>query len=257
MLLALPSRAPSPGRKSIFAVLIFAGCLLPLPPVQAEEAPAASTEISASPEDAPNPGAGLPTQAFIPQTPNDVFDALLQEAIANFEAERYDEALQNLDDALALAPQNPFILNLRGAIFTKQKNYEAARKNFEAAMAQDPQFFPARFNLGEVLFLEGRHEEALTYFELLNASYLRNELIQFKLIILFAMTDRKEDAARTLARLRFPGETPSWYYSHAAFEALEGNKRSSRRYLKAARSIFPETQTALYEESMAESKLLK
>jgi tetratricopeptide (TPR) repeat protein len=203
------------------------------------------------------PGEGLPTQAFIPLTPEDSYSQMISRGIAAFEAEDYEQALVYLDEAFAVSPNSPFILNLRGAVYTKLKDYTAARKNFEAAISADAGFFPARFNLGELLFLEGQYEEALAYFELLNASYPRNELIHFKLIVLFAMTDRREDAARTLQRLRFPGETPSWYYSHAAFRALEGDKRDSRRYLRAAREIFPEEQRALYEESMEESNLLR
>lgn len=234
--------------------LFFLGLVLLSYPGFAATAP---TEEVAEVEDKKPLGEGLPTQAFIPLTPEDSFSQMISRGIAAFEAENYDEALGHLDEALAVSPNSPFILNLRGAVYTKQKDFEAARKNFEAAVVADPQFFPARFNLGELLFLEGQYEEALAYFELLNASYLRNELIQFKLIILFAMTDRREDAARTLAGLRFPGETPSWYYSHAAFRALEGDKRDSRRYVRAAREIFPEEQRALYEESMEESKLLR
>ncbi len=236
----------------IFLVL----CGLSIPLLHAQELSTEDPAPESQTDPTPNPAEGLPTKAFIPLSPEDSFNELVAQALSAFEAENYDEALKYLDAALTFAPKSPFVLNLRGAVFTKKKDFEAARKNFEAAVAIDPQFFPARFNLGEVLFLEGRYEEALSFFELLNSNYLRNELIQFKLIILFALTDRREDAARTLQRLRFPGETPAWYYSHAAFRALEGDKRDSRRYLKAARAIFPESQLSLYEESMEESHLL-
>ncbi len=228
----------------------FLGALLGVTSAVAEEEPpTAEPDQSAA--------KNVTTQAFIPLTEEDRFSDLLSRGIAAFEAKKFAEAMGYLDQAMNISPNSPFLLNLRGAIFTKQKNFAAAREEFQAALAVDPQFFPARFNLGELLILQGNYEEALDYFELLNASYLRNELIQFKLIILFSLTDRREDAARTLQRLRFPGETPSWYYSHAAFRALEGDKRESRRYLRAAREIFPPEQIALYEESLQEAKLLR
>lgn len=237
--------------RRLFYILCFClGALLGCTLVVAEEEP---------PTVEPDQSAAknITTQAFIPLTEEDRFSDLLNRGIAAFEAQKFEEATGYLDQGMAISPKSAFLLNLRGAIFTKKKNFDAARENFQAALAVDPQFFPARFNLGELLFLQGNYEEALDYFELLKASYLRNELIQFKLIILFALTDRREDAARTLQRLRFPGETPSWYYSHAAFRALEGDKRDSRRYLRAAREIFPPEQIALYEESMQEAKLLR
>lgn len=196
------------------------------------------------------------TTSFIPMEDEDRYQHLIAEAVSHFEKKEYEQALEYLDRALQVYPRDPSSINLRGAILTKMNRFEDARTEFEKSLKLDPQFFPARFNMGEILFLEGKNEEALSYFATLNDNYWRNELIEFKLVILFAVTGRLEDAERLLGRMRYPGDSPAWYYANAAYQYAAKDPKESLKYLQAARSIFDQSKSALYEETLEEAKLM-
>jgi len=215
-----------------------------------------STQAEVVPETRASAIAEKKVSSFIPMEDEDRYQKLVAEAVSHFEEKEYAKAMEYLDQALLVYPRDPSSINLRGAILTKMERFEEARQEFEKSLAQDPQFFPARFNLGEILFLEGKNEEALSYFEALNDNYWRNELIEFKLVILFSVTGRLEDAQRLLGRMRYPGDTPAWYYANAAYQYAAENPNESRKYLRAARSIFDQSKSSLYEETLVEANLM-
>jgi len=217
--------------------------LAPKPAKAVEDKPATPPALNAT------------TTGLVPMNQEDAYQEIINESMAEFEAERYEEALVLLEKAHNLYPRDPFVLNLKGAVYTKQKNWDEATRLFNRALNEDQQFFPARFNLGEVLFLQGKKEEALAYFESLNQMYTRNELIEFKLVLLFLLTERQADAERVLSRMQYPGNGPAWYFANAAMASAKGDRREARRYLSAVRGLFDEKTLALFDESMEESGL--
>jgi tetratricopeptide (TPR) repeat protein len=173
---------------------------------------------------------------------------LIDRALADFEKKKYADALAKLHEAEKEAPTDPFILNLIGAAYTKQKDYPAAKGYFDKALAESPGFFPARFNLGEILFLQKQYPQALGFFTDMLRQAPGNELLQFKVVLSLIMTDQVEDARKLAKRMKFPGEGPAWYYAHAAIELKEDNKSKASEYLAGARNFFP-NQISLYDET--------
>ncbi len=58
-------------------------------------------------------------------------------------------------------PSSDTLLNLRGTIFLKKKEYENAQNNFSKALKINPHFISAKLNLGIVYHNLGKNEEAL------------------------------------------------------------------------------------------------
>lgn len=195
--------------------------------------------------------------AFVPQTKRDVHDELVDKAIELVENGQFLEALERLDEAERLEPPDHFVLNMRGVTFTKLQQWDKAEQYFKRAIEAAPGFFPARFNFGEMLFLQQKKEEALHYFEVLNYSFPRNELIEFKLVMLFCVTGRMEDAKRTASRMMFPGDSPAWYCAQAAIFFKEGNYQEAMRYVRTAERIFGERQMKIFWEGLEVSGLTK
>jgi tetratricopeptide (TPR) repeat protein len=209
-------------------------------------------------EEKPNsvPTIGSASTGLVPMDQEDAYQETVNQAVEEFQAERYDETLALLEQARETYPRDPFVMNLQGAVYTKLKDWDQANRFFNMALNEDPQFFAARFNLGEVLFLQGNREEALAYFESLNQMFQQNELIEFKLVVLFLLTDRVADAERLLGRMQYPGNGPAWYYANAAVNMAKGERREARRYLSAVRGIFDEgNQLAIFDESLTEAGL--
>lgn len=173
---------------------------------------------------------------------------LIQGALADFDSKDYDAALEKLNKADQSMPEDVFILNLLGAAYTKKKEFAKAEDYFKRALAKQPEFFPAKFNVGELLFLQRRYAEALEYFEGMQKVDPRNELLQFKVFLSELQLGDKEAAAKTLKSIKYPGDTPAYYYAQAAWESKNGNNAKALEYLKGAKYIFG-PKTALFDET--------
>lgn len=194
-------------------------------------------------------------RAFVPLAPEDVFNKHAADAVAAFEREDFRIAMAHLDAALEMEPRSAFLHNLAGAVHTKQEDYPEARRSYERALEIEPGFFPAIFNMGELMFLEGNYEEALTFFQNLHRQAPGNELLGFKLVVIHLKLDQPEAARRIARTIRYPGETPAWYYSKGAILLAEGKRRHGMRHLRSAREIYTD-QTSLFEETLVEAGML-
>lgn len=173
---------------------------------------------------------------------------LVDSALADFEAKKYDPALKSLLEAEKLQPDSSFIQNLVGAAYTKKKDYAKAKECFDKALSLQPDFFPAEFNVGELLFLQKQYPQALAHFVKMSNNDPGNELLQFKLVLCLLLTDQVEDAQKLVKHMKYPGDGPAWFYSQAALEIKAGHKSQAKEYLATAESIFP-GKTSLYAET--------
>jgi len=205
-------------------------------------------------QDSPGPAAKK-TFTHIPLEDADVLNNLVQKAIADFQSNDFEAALNQLQQAEEMQPNSPMILNLIGAVRTKQKNYDEAEKKFLEALALEPRFFPAKFNLGEIKFLRKDYANSLSYFKTLKLDYPQEELLDFKIVLAQLMLESQADAERTIGRMKFPGNSPAWYYANAAYFFKAGDKSEGMKYVQTARKIFKD-QTSLYDESLQDSGLL-
>lgn len=174
--------------------------------------------------------------------------ALLQGALTDFEAKKYDDALAKLTEANQKMPDDPAVLNLLGAAHTKKKNFAAAKQYFDRALAKQPGFFPAKFNVGELLFLEGRYAEARGFFAQMLRDDPANELLQFKVFLCELQLGDPDSVTKALKAIRYPGNTPAWYFGQAVWQLKYGNKKKALEYVNGARFIFG-TKTVLFEET--------
>lgn len=73
---------------------------------------------------------------------------LVNQGLIYLRQEKWGEVLNVLDQALKINPQNPFAWNQRGVAFRAQGKFKDARAAYEKALAIDPQYAKAHFNLG-------------------------------------------------------------------------------------------------------------
>lgn len=86
---------------------------------------------------------------------------LLAEAQRAHAAGRFDAALARIDSAAGYAPALADVPYLRGHVLVEKADYAAGRAAFEAALALDPAYPGAWFQLGHLATREKRHREAL------------------------------------------------------------------------------------------------
>lgn len=192
---------------------------------------------------------GLP--CLVAQSVDENFRAQVETVIEDFNNKKYDSAISRIDGIKAEGEDAAFLVNLRGAAYTKKKDYVEAKRNFEKALELAPGMFAAHFNMGEVEFLQGNYKEALAKFQQMLDADPRNELLQFKVFMCYLLMEDEYSSKRALSRIKYPGDTPAWYYAQAAWEHKQGNKAKASEYLSAARYIFS-GKTDIFDETFSD-----
>ena len=82
---------------------------------------------------------------------------------------KIDEAINAFRKGLEITPQDKLLLDATGAAYSMKGDLEVARGYFMRSLEIDPQFGPARQNLGITLFALGRYAEAEDQFKNLKA----------------------------------------------------------------------------------------
>jgi len=78
---------------------------------------------------------------------------------------RYEEAIKEYDKALAIDPNYRDAHNNKGVALYLLGRHEEAIKEYDKALAIDPNFKEAHYNKGAALYLLGRHEEAIKEYD--------------------------------------------------------------------------------------------
>src|SRR6478736_829275 len=156
-------------------------------------------------------------------------EAMYNKAFREFSAANYDQALTELDAIDARQPDLAESQNLRGVILMRQAQYDQAEAALQKALATDPKFWNARFNLAEIPFLRKEWAEARKRFEGLlqgGTSELQGEaaqLIQYKILLTYLLEGKENMVDSILAKFELTPETPAVHYANAAI-ALQQNK---------------------------------
>lgn len=95
----------------------------------------------------------------------DYFEAHRVLAMFYYRTDDDQSALANLDKTLALAPDDLYSLNSKGAIFHRRGDFALAREQFERAFALAPKCEPCS-NIGLMLYHEEKFEESASFYEL-------------------------------------------------------------------------------------------
>ncbi|MFM8981786.1 MAG: tetratricopeptide repeat protein [Spartobacteria bacterium] len=173
----------------------------------------------------------------------------IERVLADYDAQKYDEALERLFVLKDRHPSDPLILNLMGSVYTKKQNFQKAEKAFRQALDLEPGFFPAAYNLGELLFLQEKYALARQYYQTMRATDHRHELLQFKVALCDILSGETAQAKKVMNAIKYPGDSPAWYYAHAALEQKQGNAAKAREYIRGAKFVYGPEKTALFDET--------
>ncbi len=185
-------------------------------------------------------------------------ETMYDKAFREFDATNYAQALKDLDAIDARQPDLAESQNLRGVILMRQKDYAGAEKALGKALAADPKFWNARFNLAEIPFLDKKWPEARKRFQELlngNASELQGEatqLIQYKVLITYLMEGKEEMVTAMMAKFELNPDTPAVQYANAAIALQKKNEQGAKEALTAAEKNFSPQLNKLFAESLYE-----
>ena len=178
---------------------------------------------------------GEKTLATYPPT----YIALIRQAMRAFNARDFEAALKLVDKADVTFQVTPVALNVRGAIAIEEKRYDEGREFCLKALKKDPKFYPARFNLCEMQFIQGKYAEARALFQNLRESHPDDDLLKFRIYLTFLL-EKKDDVAQPyLDNIPQLGSSPLYYYAKAAWEFAHDNPTEGKKWLVSGRRIFP------------------
>ena len=183
-------------------------------------------------------------------------DTPFDNALRAFNAGKLEDAERIAEAAERANPKRPEIPNLRGAIFTKQKRYDQAAEQFNAALALDPNFYQAKLNLAEVNLRQGKYGEAARRYEEMQKLDPGSELLQFKLILCATLSGDTSRATTMADIMKFPGKTPAYYFARAAISLKTGNKEAAKKYFEHARKYYSDEECAYFVRSLKDLDLV-
>jgi tetratricopeptide (TPR) repeat protein len=179
---------------------------------------------------------------------------LIAESIRSFQARDFKSAINYVDKADAMRAPTVWTLNTRGAVAIEQKQYEEGIKHCLDALKLDKNFFPAKFNLCEIPFLQGKYDEARKMWNALldmmglenavNKSDGTRELLTYRIFLTYLLEDKMDEAKKQLDSIPFPSQTPAYQYAHAAWARKNNDLDKWKEWVQSAEFIWPEIKRA-------------
>ncbi len=215
---------------------------------------------------------------------------LLGDASTFIQGIRIQEAIAKLLEAEEIAPGLYTIHNLKGAAYTKMRDFDKARVCFEKAISIAPDAFMGRFNLAETEFVTHKYDAAVKRltpliplleqqakeaddaaadpkkpFDAAQRKNLRMQaeatrgtinLIQFKLLICALKMGDPAGATAIQKKFNRFSDDPSFYYGHAAMhyekaDQLKGDEKAMRTALEEAQGWLQSAQRIYNPQQLA------
>ncbi len=185
-------------------------------------------------------------------------ESMYDKAFREFNANNFPESIKQLDALDARQPDVAHSQNLRGVILMRQGSYDQAEQALQKALAIDPKFWNARFNLAEIPFLKKDWAEARNRFQGLlfgNALELQGEalqLIQYKILLTYLLENKENMVDSILTKLELTPDTPAVHYANAAIAFQKKNEKEAKDWVTAAEKNFTPQLNKLFAESLYE-----
>ena len=152
------------------------------------------------------------------------YSNVLRDAMRSFSERDFQTSLVLVDRADTLHTPTPISLNIRGAIAIEERRFEEAQ-TLPGRASSGSAFLPARFNLAEIPFVQGKYAEARNIFEKLQEDHPKDELLQFRIYLTYLLEKDDSAAKNALDQVPFLSNTPIYYYCHAAWQFAHGNAK--------------------------------
>lgn len=210
-------------------------------------------------EGAPAPLAtiGAPTSTDdLPAEPEEKYRVTYVRAAQAFSRNDLENAIKFLELAEQAKPGQANTANLRGAIYTRQRDWPKAQAAFEEALRLQPELPMAQFNLGEVLFLNSKYKEARERFQIFLNSQPKNDLGLYKIYLCDLLGTDKARASDFLSSLQPSPDSPIYYFSKAAESFVNGDKAAAMEFVGSAYRIYPPDANATFADSLVEKGYL-
>lgn len=232
-------------------------CLVPFALLHAQEAE--------TPAKAPLPH----EQAFsnLPEEKRKEFADKLAEAQRLFAGKRVFEALEKVNEAQTIFPDNPDLLNLRGACEVEFRSFDKAMESFKKADQLTPDKPLVVFNIGELEFVTKKWEDAEETFtkvlKLIGDNPQRQDLqlarlVEFKLLLCKVKLGKDSEVAELAKKYDYLDDSPFPYYAEAVMHFTQGREVEAESAMARGGRIFQDPgYLAPWQDTMIEFGYIK
>ena len=170
------------------------------------------------------------------------YDAVINKASRDLTDGKIDDAAKDAQQAVKLDPDNPETANLLGIVASKKKDYPEAVTQFNRAITENPKFYTAKFNLADVLMIQGNYDQARSILDDLLEVDPKSEIVQFRLALTYVLSNQPVKAMSLIDMMDFPGKTPAYYYARAAVWLKKGLVKDANQYSVNAHKYYTDGQ---------------
>jgi Flp pilus assembly protein TadD len=171
----------------------------------------------------------------------------------------FANALWLLDKIDAAAPNQAVAYNLRGVILLDEGKSDEAEAAWRTALAADPEFQEARFNLTRIPFKKGDYKTSRQELEaLLGATsgdkrqQQREQLIRYRIFLTLLLEGRESAAQKAMEEFKMIDETPALFYAQAAWAFQHGNPRQGNNWVANANNLYSSELNRSFASSLAD-----
>ena len=186
---------------------------------------------------------------------------LISEAMRRFQLRDFKGALDYVDRADEVLPPTAWSMNIRGAAAIEQRDFDRGYKYCSDALKLDPGFFPAKFNLSEIPFLQGKYAEARTLwlklFTTVQSGDSTSELVIYRIFLTYLLENDFDHAKQWLEKIPFPSQTPAYQYAQAAWARQKGSIEKWDEWIRSAVYIWPEGKRSEFTDVLIQLGWLK
>ena len=197
-----------------------------------------------------------PSKEALPEDIEERYKVTYVRAAQCFARNDLDGALKYLDLADQAKPKQASNANLRGAIFTRKRDWEHAEASFREALKLQPDLPMAEFNLGEVLFLNNKYVESREKFQTFLNSQPNNDLGTYKMFLCDLLGGNTSKADSYVAKLQPNPSSPLYYFAKAAVAFYRNDKPAAMEFIGSAYRIYPPEANSTFADSLVEKGYL-
>jgi tetratricopeptide (TPR) repeat protein len=208
-------------------------------------------------------GLGIVMLALVVPSVSRAQELLFSKGLAEFNAERYEAALDLFTQANKADPKNATVLYYLGLTQVRVNDLQSALTSFQEVVRVDPTFEKVHYDLGLVLYNLGNYEEALKEFQRAEKQEPDRAMLQYYQGYIYYLTNEFEKSLPYFAKAGEldPGlAQTAYFFSAMAYLKMQQTDKSQEEFQKTV-DLDPTSELAVaaksYLERLAEREVPK
>jgi Tfp pilus assembly protein PilF len=181
----------------------------------------------------------------VPAQP-DAITAILSDAIHLIAQGQPDAALEKVNLAIRLAPQDPDPYGLRASMYAQKQAWPEAQKDYHKVLEIDPANVPAKFDLAEIKFKLKLYDQARSDFAALEKDDALGDLASYRAFLCDLAAGHVDAAGKELDAFNQVGGNASYYFANAAWSLYHHKTEEGRGWLTSGVQIYAQEKVNSY-----------